>query len=69
MMADALLGIQREKQVTLLVANTGVEPVLLEEGDVVESLQPCIPLQADMLHPICYSSLKQSRQWLGLHSK
>ena len=46
-MADALVGIEREKQATLVVANTGVEPVLLEEGDVVGSLQPCTLLPAD----------------------
>ena len=40
-MADALVGVGEKMEATLVVANTSVEPVLLEEGDVIGSLQPC----------------------------
>lgn len=46
-MADALVGVGDKGETTLVVANTGVEPVLLEEGDIVSSLQPCTIVQPD----------------------
>ena len=47
-MADALGGVGDEREATLVVANAGVEPVLLEEGDVVGSLQQCTLAQPVM---------------------
>ena len=46
-MADALVGVGENMEATLVVANTNVEPVLLEEGDVIGSLQPCTLVPTD----------------------
>ena len=40
-MADALVGFGDSTEATLVIANTSVEPVLLEKGDIVGSLQQC----------------------------
>ena len=50
-MADALVGVGDEREATLVVANAGVEPVLLEEGDVVGSLQQCTLVPASDADP------------------
>lgn len=38
-MADAVVGIRDKGESTLVIANTGVAPVLLEEGVIARSLQ------------------------------
>lgn len=44
-MADGLVNVGDKGVTTLVVANTDVEPVLLEEGDIIGSLQSCTIVQ------------------------
>lgn len=65
-MADALVRVGRENQATVVVANTSVEPVLLEEGAVMGNLQLCslVPAGAepeDIPGEICVSLTRQSQ--------
>ena len=46
-LADALVGVGDSGESTLVIANSGQEPVVLEEGDVIGSLQQCEVMQLD----------------------
>ena len=47
LMPDALVGVRGDGEATLVIANAGAQPVILEEGNVMGRLQQCQVLQED----------------------